>query len=123
MGSAPAHSSGAASGINNAVARTAGVLAVAILGALALTVFSSGLLGRAAGLDLPPESLTALGAEAANLAEAAPPPGLSAAQTSAVQGAIQWAYIETFRWVAVIGAALAGLSAVLGWWLVPARKG
>ncbi len=121
MGSAPAQSSGAASGINNAVARTAGVLAVAMLGALALSVFSSGLTARATALNLPAESLTALQVEAVKLAEAAPPPGLPDALQSQVQTAIHWSFIETFRWVALIGAALAWVSALLGWWLVPAR--
>jgi EmrB/QacA subfamily drug resistance transporter len=121
MGSAPAQSSGAASGINNAVARTAGVLAVAILGALALTVFSNGLTTRATALDLPAESLSALQSQANRLAEAAPPAGLSADQTRAVEAVIGWSFVETFRWVAIIGAVLAWVSALLGGWLVPGR--
>ena len=51
MGSLATHYAGTASGINNAVARTAGVLAVAIIGSVALLTFAGGLDARAAQLD------------------------------------------------------------------------
>jgi EmrB/QacA subfamily drug resistance transporter len=113
MGSAPQESSGTASGINNAVARTAGVLAIAILGALALTSFSSNLEAHTASLELPAEAWVELREEAAKLAEAQPPEGLSDAQTAEVQTAIQQSFVETFRLIVYIGAALAWLSAIM----------
>ncbi|MFN8450251.1 MAG: hypothetical protein U0521_17110 [Anaerolineae bacterium] len=80
MGAAPKEMSGTASGINNAVARTAGVLAVAIIGALAIGIFTSNLEARAASLDIPAGSMDALRAQAAQFGAAQPPADLSAEQ-------------------------------------------
>jgi EmrB/QacA subfamily drug resistance transporter len=121
MGSAPQESSGAASGINNAVARTAGVLAVAVLGAIALVVFTQNLDNRGAQLSLAPEMRSALHQEANKLADAAPPQGLDADTAANVRAAIQWSFIDTFRMVAIVGAVLAWLSALLGWLLVESK--
>ncbi len=78
MGAAPQESSGTASGINNAVARTAGVLGVAIVGALAIGVFTTTLDARAAALDIPAQAKVELQAQAAQFGAAQPPAGLSA---------------------------------------------
>ena len=51
MSSVATHFAGTASGINNAVSRTAGVLAIAVVGAVALIVFSHALQTRSAPID------------------------------------------------------------------------
>jgi EmrB/QacA subfamily drug resistance transporter len=122
MNSAPSDLAGTASGISNAIARAASVLAVAMLGALALFTFTSGLETRTAPLDLPETAQTELRAEAAKLAGAMPPPSLDAEVQAQVQTEIRWAYIDTFRIIAVISAALAWLSALLAGLLIEKRK-
>ena len=58
MGSAPQDMSGTASGINNAVARTASVLAIAIVGALAIGIFTTNLNTRTDALSIPEQAKT-----------------------------------------------------------------
>lgn len=111
MGSAPQESSGAASGINNAVARTAGVLTIAIFSSLILALFTGYLDQRAAELGLAPETQAALAAEASKLANAQPPADLLPDTLTAAQNAIKLAFLDSFRWLAFISAALAWISA------------
>lgn len=113
MGSVSSRQAGVASGVNNAVARTAGVLAIAILGAIALTFFKQSLEARTDDLALSSESRQWLEQEAVELAAAQVPPDLPTQTTAAVQGAIRWAFIDTFRVVCLIAAVWAWLSAVL----------
>src|SRR3546814_994788 len=82
MGAVGDRHAGAASGINNAVSRVAGMLAVALLGAVAVGVFGSALDARLAELQVPPELRRALEAEVPKLAEAAVPPQVQGAERS-----------------------------------------
>lgn len=118
MGSAPSNSSGVASGINNAVARTGGVLAIALLSSLALVRFGGLLDTQVASLNMPPTVQEHMQAEASKLADAKPPEGLSGEMTTALTDAVKAAYVETFRLIAVIGAVMAWLSALLAFALV-----
>jgi EmrB/QacA subfamily drug resistance transporter len=121
MGSAPQEKSGTASGINNAIARSAGVLAIAIVGALAISVFSASLDAKAAALSVPEQAKTELQAQGAQLGAAQPPADLSAEQAAAASEAIKLSFVETFRLIAAIGFALGALSALMAALLVENR--
>jgi len=113
MGAVPPGTSGTASGINNAVARTASVLTIAIVGAVALVVFAGALQARTAPLALAPAARAALQAAAGQLGAAAVPAGVTAAQAGAVQAAIKLAFVDTFRMVMLVCTGMAWLSAAV----------
>lgn len=123
MGALPPEDAGTASGVNNAVSRLAGVLGVALLGALALNLFASSLLNDAAALDLSPTALDALRSEARQFGAALPPRFLSPPVQAAVERAIDLAFVRAYRTVLLLSAAAAGLSALLAWRTLPAAGG
>lgn len=112
---------GLASGINNAVARTAGLLAVALLGILALQSFNSSLDRRLEALAIPAEARTALDAQRTRLAEAVVPAGLDATTTEAIERSIDEAFVDAFRVTMLVAAGLAALSALSAALLVTGR--
>lgn len=123
MGSAPQESSGTASGINNAVARTASVLALAIVGSLAIGIFTVNLNTRTDALSIPEQAKTELRAQASQFGAAKPPADLSVDQTNAATEAIKLSFVDTFRVIAGIGVALAALSAIMSALLIENRPG
>lgn len=124
MGSAPSEMSGTASGINNAVARTARVFAIAILGAVALVSFMNTLESRVTNpeLGLSEDMREAIRAEGTKLADAAVPDVVPQEQSEAVEDAIRWSFIDTFRLIAVISAVLAWISALLAAFMVEPKR-
>lgn len=111
---APSHV-GVASGINNAVARTAGVGALALMAIIAAWTFDRALDGRLAALQLPPAATRALARERVNLAAAAVPAGLDPERAARVRAAIVVSFVASFRTVMLLAAGLALASAVVGW--------
>jgi hypothetical protein len=98
---------GAASGVNNAVARVAGVLAIAVLGIVMVNAFSLRLNRSLAQLSLSPSVLQSLHTDAIKLAGMRPPEGLDAGTASAIQRSIAEAFVFGFRTVMWICAGLA----------------
>jgi EmrB/QacA subfamily drug resistance transporter len=98
---------GAASGINNAVARAAGLLAVAILGAAAVSIFARDLDRRLA--NQPPQVRQAMLAQSEHLAEAKVPKG---ANEKVVGDAVKHAFVRAFRVNTLASAVLAALSSL-----------
>ena len=103
---------GLASGINNAVSRVAGLIAVALLGVFVLVVFNAGLDTRLAVLDVEPAVQEALAAERIKLAGAQVPAGIDGELRAALERAIAESFVAGFRLIMLIGAGLALCSAV-----------
>jgi predicted MFS family arabinose efflux permease len=121
MGSVANHFSGVASGINNAVSRIGGVLAIAIVGSVALFLFASNLDQQVAPLNLSPQTHQALMSEAANLGAATVPAGVAQDKIEAVRTAIKQSFADTYRMIMFICAGLAWISAILSALLVESR--
>jgi EmrB/QacA subfamily drug resistance transporter len=115
MRSATQKHSGIASGINNATARVAGMLAVALLGAIAAGAFESSLDRRLTAAHVPTEVHQSLMAEAAKLTAAKVPPQRSAAERRRLTQLLHESFLHTFRIVMLIAAALALLGAAAAW--------
>jgi EmrB/QacA subfamily drug resistance transporter len=111
MSSVAQNRAGIASGINNAVARTAGLIAIAVLGILMLHVFRSGLDQRLSNWKLPESASRSLQAQSIKLAAIAVPGDQDPATRQVIRRAIDESFVSGFRIVMAIGAALAIASA------------
>ena len=112
MGAVPVSHAGIASGINNAVARAAGLLAIAVMGIVMLAAFGSSLDSRSASLNLPAQASSALQEQRNKLASIEIPPGLPAGEQAALKASIDQSFVDGFRLVSLLSAGLAALSAV-----------
>jgi len=110
---------GTASGINNAVARVANVLAVAVLGIVMVQAFTSQLNSRLSHLALPPGVLGQLQGNENKLGGLQVPAGLDAFLKDAIGGAIREAFLFGFRVVMLICAGLSLGAAALAWCVIP----
>jgi EmrB/QacA subfamily drug resistance transporter len=111
MNSVSGRHSGMASGVNNAVSRTASMLAIPVLGIFVFAAFSSTLNARTTELDLPPAAQRQLEAQKVNLGAARVPESLGAETAAAVQRAIEESFIAGFRVAMFVAAGLALASA------------
>ena len=112
---------GTASGINNAVARVAGVLAIAIFGVVMVAAFSHQMNLRLNTVQLPSDARQELQSNESRLAALTPPAGLDPAATSAVETSIRSSFVFSFRLVMWLCAALALTSAAIAWRTIPPR--
>jgi EmrB/QacA subfamily drug resistance transporter len=104
--------SGLASGVNNAVSRTAGLLSIAVFGIFVFAAFSSDLDRRMEPLDLTPQQQATLEAEKVDLAGAEVPEGVTGETAVEVEQAVDEAFVGAFRLTAYISAGLAVASAL-----------
>jgi EmrB/QacA subfamily drug resistance transporter len=114
---------GTASGINNAVARVAGVLAIAVLGIVMVKSFSFDLNRSLAGRSIPSETLEYIHANETKLAGLDLPSDLDAGTAELVRTSVSRAFIFGFRIVMLICAGLSLASAMVAWLMIPARAG
>jgi EmrB/QacA subfamily drug resistance transporter len=121
MSSVDQDRAGTASGINNAVARVASMLAIAILGIVMVEVFSSSLNRSLTGRLLPPGILHYLQLNAIKLAGLDLPPGLDIDTTALIRESISHAFVFGFRTGMLICAGLSSASALVAWLMIPVR--
>jgi EmrB/QacA subfamily drug resistance transporter len=110
---------GTASGINNAVARVAGVLAIAVLGMVMVKAFGARLNYSLAHFLLPPAILQELQGDEIKLAGLQVPAGLDPSTKTAIKESIGEAFVFGFRIVMVICAGLSLASAAVAWLMIP----
>ena len=121
MGAVEERHAGIASGINNAVSRTAGLLSIAVLGVVMTGVFARNFDASLKSLDIPAETRAELQAQASRLATVSIPEQLKNETKQAVKQAVEESFVSGFRVVILIGAALALTSALFAWLLIEGR--
>jgi EmrB/QacA subfamily drug resistance transporter len=114
---------GLASGINNAVSRTASLLAVAVYGLAAYQRFAAALDQRVEGLGVSPEVRQVLSEERRKLAAASIPSSLPPELRANLRAAIADSFVDAFRLLSLLSAGLAVASAVIAWLLIRPGEG
>src|SRR5215204_3677854 len=123
MSAVPRQQAGTASGINNAVARTAGLIAIAVFGVIVTTVFNRELTSRLEAMStLSQATRQAVDAQRLDLAAAHPPEGTTPDTAAAIDEAIDASFVAGFRVAMLIGAAMALLGAAAAWRLVEGKS-
>ncbi len=103
---------GIASGVNNAVSRTAGLLSVAVFGIVMLQSFAHRFEEALSKIPLPPAASNSLNAQRFNLGGVTIPADLESALRQSVRQAIDTSFVSGFRELMILSAGLAILSAV-----------
>jgi EmrB/QacA subfamily drug resistance transporter len=109
---------GIASGVNNAVSRAASVLAIAIFGVVMAWAFDARLGDALRDIGASPQTTAFLEAQRSRLAGATLPPEADAATAAALRQAVNASFVSGFRWVMLLCAGLALLSALSAWVLI-----
>lgn len=103
---------GTASGINNAISRAAGLLAIAAFGVVMAWRFDAALSASLQSMALPGDVAAAIFDQRDKLAGLALPGGLPDALADPLREAVGHAFVSGFRWVMAVCALLALLAAV-----------
>lgn len=119
MASVPQSKVGAASGINNAVARVAGLLAIAVLGAIVLAIFASQMTAWISGHSGTAETLIP---QLGNLANVKKPPEMPASDWASAKAAIDDAFVTALRAALFSCAALCGFAGLVGLAMVADKR-
>ncbi len=112
---------GTASGINNAVARVAGLLAIAVFGVVMVTEFGAHLNRSLTNVEMADSVRSQLRANEIKLAALQAPSGVGPATAAAIGASIVAAFVFGFRLMMGICAALAVASALVAWRMIPGK--
>ena len=118
MNSVDVSLTGAASGINNAASRVAALLAVALFGLIMTSVFNHNLHSHLERAELAPRVIEAVEQQRTRLAAIELPATMDPQDAVLAGHAIAEAFVAGFRWIMVISAALALVSAAIAWLLI-----
>src|SRR5262249_27053312 len=118
MGAVDERHAGVASGVNNAVSRTAALLAVAVFGVLMLNAFNKSLDERLRAAPISAEARAQIAGQSGDLINLKIPDGLGGEAQAAIRQAIRESFVAGFRLVAFVAAGLAAVSALASWLLI-----
>lgn len=121
MAAAPDALAGTASGINNAISRVAGLLAIGVLGVVMLSTFAGRLEVELGNAALPAGTQRQMLAETSHLAGMALPEGLTGRQAEQARAAIDAAFTTGFLRILSLMVVLAVLAAALAAVTLPGR--
>jgi len=121
MNSVGAEMAGVASGVNNAVSRAAGLLAIAVFGIVMAQGFDATLSRRLAERPLAAPLQAAVEQQRQKLAGIELPAGAAREETDAARAVIAESFVTGFRRVMLLCAGLALLSAFAAWRFIGAR--
>ncbi len=123
MNAVDEHLAGTASGVNNAVSRTAGLLAIAVLGVVLAATFDARLAAELQTARAPAPLAAALLDQRQKLAGIVVPAEVAEPEARRLHRAVGGAFVAGFRWVMLLSAALALLGALSAWCLVRGLAG
>jgi hypothetical protein len=112
MNSVPQNRVGTASGINNAIARTGGLLAIAVLGIVMVHTFNRELDQRVTRFELSKEMTQMMDANRTKLAGFTLPEEIEPALRASLKQSIDDSFVVGFRQIMFVGAALTLVSAL-----------
>jgi len=109
---------GVASGVNNAVARMAGLLAIAVLGIVMVDTFSLRLDHNLKHVIVPDRARNELQSNRIKLGAMEIPAGIDWETAATIKNSIQQAFLFGFRMVMLICAALSIASSICAWFMI-----
>lgn len=122
MESVKQRQAGVASGINNAVARTASLLSIAVFSIVVQNTFNYSLDRRMTALGIPLDVQKLLDNQRIKLAAASVPESVGAEVSARVKQAVALAFVDSFRLVMFIAVGLALSSALIALLMIRKRK-
>jgi EmrB/QacA subfamily drug resistance transporter len=118
MSSVGEEQAGVASGINNAVSRTAGLLAIAVFGVMMLHGFSQSLASRINEIPMDEQLKHSVYEQRVKLAALEVPPNTDSATLEKIKVAIAESFVSGFRMIMIASAALAVASSASSWFFI-----
>lgn len=109
---------GVASGINNAVSRTAGLLAIAVFGVMILHAFSAALASRMNEIPIDEQLKHSVYEQRVRLAGLELPADVDPAAREQLKGAVAASFVHGFRIITLTSVGLALASAASSWLLI-----
>jgi hypothetical protein len=103
---------GVASGINNAVSRTASLIAVAVFGVVMLATFSRNLERQLSAAAITPAVSSEILSQTSDLVTLKIPDGIGEVEKRTINDAVRGSFVAGFRNVALLAAMLGIVSAV-----------
>ena len=114
--------SGLASGINNAVARTAGLLSIALIGIMVLIAFNGALDTKIDSIEMTRELREHIDSERIKLAGIQLPEGVDTNTATRIRRAINESFLSAFRLAMIVSAMLAFASSVTALLFISGKK-